>query len=372
MSLRSHLRLFAALVLLIAAGTCEVVRERRPTVLRPGAHLYAYVADGGDGTVTVVDLVKLVPAATIPVGASPQSIRAHPQRKEIWGVSTGAGAAWVIDAPSGRVQQIPVCSEPDSLAFSPDASRAYVSCAGSDMLVAIDCATRRIAARGHTGHQPWVVRGTPNGKWVLTANRGDGTVSVFSASTLAPVATLPVGPQPDSLVILPDGSKAFVGSASTNQVSVIRLDPPALVARLAAGGRTNALVMKPDGGEIYALSPDTHGLTVINTWTNEVGDFVLLGGNPVSGVVTADGTLLYTCDTVAGRVAVVNLAYRELLGSAPTGQNPVACALGLEERMVLAVDAGSGDLAVIAREGPHLVTLVPVGKQPDSLAVKLF
>jgi YVTN family beta-propeller protein len=352
MNLRSHLRLGLALVLLVAAGTCEVMRESRPTILRPGVHLYAYVANRGDGTVTAVDLVKLAPVATISVGAAPAALHAHPTRREIWGVSTGAGSAWVIDAPSGRVQHIPVCAQPVSLDFSPDGSRAYVACAGSDTLVAIDCASRRVLVRGRTGRQPWVVRASRNGKWVLTANREDSTVTVFNAANLDVVATLPVAPQPDRMVL--------------------RLDPPELLARLATGGRTNALLLKPDGGEVYVLSPDTHGLTVINTWTNEVGDFLLLGANPVAGVVTGDGGLLYACDAAAGRVAVVNLSYRELLGSAPTGQGPVACALGLEERLLLAVDAESGDLAVIAREGPHLVTLVPVGKQPDSLAVKLF
>ena len=107
---RSHLRLTVTLVLLAAAATSEVMRERRPTILRPGVHLYAYVANGGDGTVTVVDLVSLSPVATIPVGPEPLSIAAQPKRKEIWGVSAGGGgaAAHGVDGPPrGGVPQEP-------------------------------------------------------------------------------------------------------------------------------------------------------------------------------------------------------------------------------------------------------------------------
>lgn len=373
MNWRSHLRLTVTLVLLAAAATCEVMRERRPTILRPGVRLYAYVANRGDGTVTAVNLVSLEPVATIPVGPAPGSVLALPKRKQIWGVSSGAGSVWVIDAPTGRVDRIPVCGDPASLVFSPDKSRAYVAC-GSGGVVAVDCATRRVVARER--HAPRggasVVAAAPNGKWVLAANREEASVSLLDAATLKILATLPAAPDPDSIVILPDSSKAFVGSAGTDFVTVLRLNPPALVTRLGTGGRTNTLVLKPDGGEVYVLSPDTHGLTVIDTWTNEVGDYLQLGADPAAGAITRDGSLLYVCDAGGSRVAVVNLAYRELLGSAPTGTHPDACVLGLEEKMLLAADRDSDDLAVIAREGPHLVTLVPVGKQPDSLAVMLF
>jgi YVTN family beta-propeller protein len=365
-------RLVVALVLLAASGTCEVARERRPTYLRPGVHLDAYVGNLADGTVTVVDLAKLASVATVSVGPGPACLRAHPSRPEVWGVSVTGGYAWVLDSATDRLTRIPVGQQPVALDFSPDGRRVYVACAGSGTVVAIDCATRQVIARGRAGRRPSDIRAAPNGKWVLVSNRDDATVSLLDSATLAARATLPVAPQPGQIVVLPDSSKALVASAATDLVSVLRLNPPAVLARLAAGGRADALLMKPDGGEVYVLSSETHGLTVIDTWTNEVGDFVMLGADPVGGAVTGDGTLLYTCDSAAARVSVVNLTYRQLLGSASTGQRPVVCGLDPEQKLVLAADEGSDDLAVVAREGPHLVTLIPVGKQPDSLAVKLF
>jgi YVTN family beta-propeller protein len=129
--------------------------ELRPSFLRPDLHLFAYVGNTADGTLTVVDLVKLSPIATIPVGAGPSGIRAHPTRKEIWGLSSAGGYAWVLDAPSNRiVARIPVGALPYALDFSPDGSRAYVAASGSNSIVEIDCATRAILARGRAGRRP--------------------------------------------------------------------------------------------------------------------------------------------------------------------------------------------------------------------------
>ena len=192
MNWRSHLRLAITLVLLAAAGTCEVMRERRPTMLRPGVHLYAYVANGGDGTVSVVDLVSLAPVETIAVGPGPASVLARPKTKEIWGVSAGGGYAWVIDAPTGRVDRIPVCGDPVSLVFSPDGKRVYVACAAGGV-VAIDCATRQMVAREHPAPHGGTsaVAAAPNGKWVLAAATGAGCLIGLQAKISDPVlATL--------------------------------------------------------------------------------------------------------------------------------------------------------------------------------------
>src|SRR5580692_8499237 len=98
LKLRFNYRLAFLLVILAALAIREVALELRPSFLRPGLHLYAYVGNTGDGTVTAVDLVKLAPVATISVGADPTGIRAHPTRKEIWGLSTTGGYVWVLDA----------------------------------------------------------------------------------------------------------------------------------------------------------------------------------------------------------------------------------------------------------------------------------
>src|SRR4029077_16464110 len=144
-------------VLIVSSATVEIARERRPSFLRPGLRLYAFVANAGDGTVSVVDLIRVSKIATIAVGPSPSGLRAHPKFNQVWGVSTEGGYAFVIDSGTGQViARIPVGASPFALAFSPDGNRAYVAASGSATLVVIDCRTGQIVARARTGKHPWL------------------------------------------------------------------------------------------------------------------------------------------------------------------------------------------------------------------------
>src|SRR6266478_2408006 len=118
MSWRLNYRLIFVLVVLAVSATREVALELRPSFLRPGLHLMAYVGNTADGTLTVTDLVKLSPVATLSVGQGPSGVRAHPTRNEIWGLSSAGGYAWVLDVRTNQVvAHIPVGAAPYALDF---------------------------------------------------------------------------------------------------------------------------------------------------------------------------------------------------------------------------------------------------------------
>src|SRR5205807_10358567 len=101
--------------------------DHRPSLLRPDLHLCAY-GTTGDGSVTVVDLVKLKAVAHIPVGPGLSGMREHPARPEILGVNSGGSYVWIFDARVYQVSaRIPVGPLPYALDFSPDEiGRAHV------------------------------------------------------------------------------------------------------------------------------------------------------------------------------------------------------------------------------------------------------
>src|SRR5258708_4649106 len=183
MSGRLNYRLLVTTILIVASATVEIAQERRPSFLRPGLRLYAFVANAGDGTVSVVDLIRVSKIATIAVGPAPSGLRAHPKFNQIWGVSTEGGYAFAIDSASGQIlARIPVGQSPFALDFSPDGNRAYVAASGSSTLVAIDCRTGQIVGRARTGRRPWLARVTPDGKQIVVPKRQDSTLQTFEAS----------------------------------------------------------------------------------------------------------------------------------------------------------------------------------------------
>ncbi|PYU10475.1 MAG: hypothetical protein DMG37_20150, partial [Acidobacteria bacterium] len=115
-----NFRVYFASVVLGIGALVVLLREHRPSLLRPDLHLCAYVTTA-DGSVAVVDLVKLKAVAHIPVGPGPSGMREHPTRPEILGVSSLGGYVWILDARTYQVSaRILVGPLPYALDFSPD------------------------------------------------------------------------------------------------------------------------------------------------------------------------------------------------------------------------------------------------------------
>jgi len=363
-------------------GIVLLLREHRPSFLRPDLHLSAYVTTA-DGNVTVVDLVKLKAVARITVGPGLSGMREHPTRPEVYGVSSAGGYVWIIDPranySTGQVAaRIAVGPLPYALDFSPDGNRLYTTASGNNTLVAIDVRSRAVVGRAATGLGPVLAHATPDGKTVLVVNRRDGSLGIHDAMTLALRASIAVVGQPEDVAVLPDSSMAFVLSRSERRISVVDLHRGALVTHLELAGTPTDMLLKPDGGELYVISPESHGLQAINTETHEVGDYMVLGSAPTRGVLSADASLLYVSDTAAGRVTPVEIFNRRIVRDpgkgfpVPAGDAPGALRFDPEENLLLVVSAGSGDLAVIRVRTNFLVTMIPVGNQPQELAVKLY
>src|ERR1700675_4622702 len=145
-----NFRVFFLVGVLVITGVVLLLREHRPSFLRPGLRLCAYVS-AGDGSVTVIDLVKLAAVARIAIGPGLSGMREHPTRAEVWGVSSGGGFVWMLNSRVNQITaRIPVGPLPYAIDFSRDGSRLYTTSSGSDTLLAIDCQSRTILGRAKT------------------------------------------------------------------------------------------------------------------------------------------------------------------------------------------------------------------------------
>jgi YVTN family beta-propeller protein len=377
-----NFRAYFLLAALAISGLVVLLREHRPSFLRPDLHLCAYVTSA-DGNVTVVDLVKLKAVARIAVGPGLSGMREHPTRPEVFGVSSTGGYLWILDARANNftgqvIARIAVGPLPYALDFSPDGNRIYTTASGDNTLVAIDVRSRAIIARAATGREPVLAHATPDGKTVLVVNRRDGTLGIHDSTTLVQRGSVSVIAQPEDVAVLPDSSLAFVLSRSERRISVVDLRRGVLVTHLELAGAPTDMLLKPDGGELYVISPESHGLQAINTETHEVGDYMVLGSAPSRGVLSSDASLLYVSDTAADRVTPVDIFNRRIVRDPgkgfpiPAGDAPGALRFDPAENLLLVVSEGSGDLAVIRVRTNFLLTMIPVGNHPQELAVKLF
>ena len=157
-----NFRVYFLLAALAFGGLTLLLREHRPSFLRPGLRLYAYVTTA-DGSVTVVDLVKLKAFSHFYLGPGLSGLREHPTRSEIFGVSSAGGYVWILDPRINQVTaRIPVGPLPFAVEFSRDGKWLYTTTSGNDTLLALDAQSHAIVARAATGHEPVLARLRPH------------------------------------------------------------------------------------------------------------------------------------------------------------------------------------------------------------------
>ena len=120
MRFRLNYRLIFAVLLLAGLAAAQIAREDRPAVLGAGLRLHAYVANSGDGTISVLDLVSLSPVATVNVGRTPSNLKplnVDKSGSEVWGLSGDEeGRVWVLRASDNKIAaSIPVGADPSGI-----------------------------------------------------------------------------------------------------------------------------------------------------------------------------------------------------------------------------------------------------------------
>ncbi len=353
---------------------------------------YAWITNGGGNSVTVLNLVDMTTATTIPVGADPVAVAASPTRNEVYVVNSGSGSVSVVDAVSNRVTAtIAVRRQPVSIDVDPSGQRAWVANAGSNNVSVLDLKTRRQIGVAGVGESPAEARISPDGDSLVVTNRRSGSVTVLDARTLAVRAVFSGCPGASDAVILPDSSRAFVACSAGHQVMVVGLARPGselpveradhLLDFLDVGPQPIHLALKPDGGEIFVSNFGGDSVSEIATGNAEVGGAYVMGLHPWGGVVSADNSTLWVSNFSDDTVAAYSIDDGQRVNTVQVGSGPGPLALSSDGFLLLAVDTLSGDVSVLRtlsytpKGQPvtgSLFTVLAAGKQPNAIAIKGF
>nr|WP_245817951.1 YncE family protein [Granulicella rosea] len=373
-----------------------------------GFREFAYVANSGGNTVSVLDLVYLRQDRVLQVGAEPTALAVNGHRDEVYVVNTQtrqtSGSISVVDTTKNRIAAtIPVNRQPVAIAVDSSGRRAFVVNSGSNNISVLDLDQRRQIAVASTGEQPGVVRIAANGRTLIVTNRGSGSVSIYDAALPPEPDAKPTGkadpplklratfgncPGASDAAILPDDSRAFVACSGGHQVMGIALaqapdswavkqDSAALTDHLLAfldvGQQPEHIAMKPNGGEIFVSNTLSDSVSEISTYTCEVGGTYPIGSRPAHGVVSDDNSTLWVSNSGADAIGLYSIEDGKLVSSLHTGSSPDSLAFSADEHLLLAADQHSGDVAVIRTQGklgPALFTMLPAGQAPSAIVTK--
>jgi YVTN family beta-propeller protein len=376
---------FAGLLALSLAGCRPHDFPQYPANYRE----YAYVTNGGSGTVSIYDVVNVRLDRELAVGQNPVAVSVSPTRNEVYVVNSGSGTALgsvsVINAENNSVAAtIQVHRRPVAIALDPEGTKAYVANLASNSVSVLDLKDRREVAVIGTGEEPTALRVSHDGKTLVVANRHGNSVSLFDAATGSRRAVLEGCAGASDVVILPDSSKAFAACSAGHQIMAIALAghpehsglPDRVESLLDVGRQPVQLALKPDGGEIFVSNSLSDSISEVITGTDDVLGAYLMGAQPVRGLVSADNSLLYVANLHSQKVTIYSIDDGKRVGAIQVGDGPSAMAFSTAGHLLFVVDARSNDVAVVRTASRSaftpLFTLLPAGRGPNAIAVKAF
>ena len=151
------------------------------TVLPDGSK--AYVANKNDKPfVSVIDLKARKMAGRVPAPNGTQGIAASPDGKRVLALDYGAPVVLVIDTATDKVvDKIPLAESVKGayvVHYSPDGSKVLI-CTLDSTINVLDASDLHKQQVFKVGKDPMGFAFAPDGRTVLVANHGDGTVSVL-------------------------------------------------------------------------------------------------------------------------------------------------------------------------------------------------
>ena len=134
----------------------------------------------------------------VKVGNGSEGFDVSPDGREVWVANAGDGTISVIDLASQRVVATLRAEVPGAnrLKFTLDGRHVLVSARG---IVVLDAATRQVVTRIQTGEGEGGIVMSPDGKRAYASVSRDGDVAVIDLQTLTVVGRVDAGGEPDGL-----------------------------------------------------------------------------------------------------------------------------------------------------------------------------
>ena len=192
-----------------------------------------YVANWSSHTISVVDLERGRVVHTLRTGQNPRGL-VLTREGRLFVASFSDDVIDVYDHPradEARARRLRVCDIPRHLVLSPDERTLYVSCYHKSLLGAVDLRDWSVT-RTPIGRSPKTIDISGDGRWVVSADYGEGTVSVVETSSMQMRRTwIPQLTMATGLAIAPGrGLRVYATSFDRNELFVMgirELDTPA-------------------------------------------------------------------------------------------------------------------------------------------------
>lgn len=142
--------------------------------------------------------------------------------------------------------------------------------------------------------------------------------------------------------------KAFISSQRDNEVLAVQINSGE-ITRIPVGSQPNKVLLSPDQNRLYVANGNNDSISVIDTNLNKVVQNISLsrpgdkykGANPNSLSLSPDTQTLYVTLGGENAVAVVDLQLGQVIGRIPTGWYPNSVSVSIDGKKLYVVNAKS-------------------------------
>jgi len=278
-----------------------------------------------DGTLMVFDEPSHALLATVPVGREPREVVATLDGRKAYVVNGGDPSLSVVDLLHYKVERSlrpDQLREPRGLAVSPGRGVVLTS-GGSHRLFLLDAA-RDVVERVITTNQSGAgfLALTHGGDRAWVANRGSDSVSLVEIPSLKTLKTLPVGPAPEGVAASSNGRWVVVALQGAGQVAILDTSRTQVVTRLPAGQAPSRVACAPKAPLAVVTNRLSDDVSILDIAGRHLVATVPVGRCPGGVAINTRGTKAYVANSESNSVSIVSLPGYEVTGQIPTGAGP--------------------------------------------------
>ncbi len=276
----------------------------------------------------------------------------------------------------------PPCSYPRNEALTtPDHLAAILRVTARASLLALLLSTLGAGSLGCRRRPP-----PPQAYVAFVVNHQSSTLAAVSLADFRVVASLPVAPQPERVVVRPGSRQLYVVSA-TGKVSIVANPHPQVIATLEVGRSAKDLEFSPDGRRAYLLDPADREVVFLNCEAAatsplptplgqalpaipKVSFRLRLPDAPSDLALTPDGKTLIVTVPALNRLSLFSTQTRQPLGEVEVGKVPGPMAVLPDSSKVFVADTGEEKVSVADVAARKLLSHIEIGTLPTALIVK--
>jgi YVTN family beta-propeller protein len=333
--------IFAILIVLIVAACKKTGLDISPDLNI--SYPAAYVVNGGDNNISVVDLATNTVKEKIDMGGVtfPHHVYFNKDKtlmsvaiisQDLSGGHSGHGSSLVggyrilvIGTKTGNLKKdLTTTNLPHNGIFSPDGSELWVG-QGADagQVLVYNVSDFALKSTINVGKLPSEVTFSADGTYAFVANTGDGTVSVIDPTTKTVKSTITVGKAPVG-AWAGSNNKMYADNETDQTVSEIDAKTLKVIETISLGFKPGYVAYNDHTSEVW-VSDATNGKVVYykvisGKWTKQ-GDIVT-GSDAHAIAFTANHKTAYVTNQGAATVSVIDVSNHKVTATINVGSKP--------------------------------------------------